>query len=93
MSAYGAAKAGVVAFSQALAKEVAQFGVIVNVVAPGLAQTGLTRDAPSEFLEAYKKGSALRRLCTPEDIAPVVAFLASDICSYIVGQVVRISAS
>jgi NAD(P)-dependent dehydrogenase (short-subunit alcohol dehydrogenase family) len=93
ISIYGAAKAGITAFSQALAKEVASLGVIVNVVVPGLALTGLVKGAPPEFLEMFRQTSSLKRFCTPEDLAPVVAFLASDVCSYMVGQTVFLGGS
>ena len=93
ISVYGAAKAGVEAFTQALAREVTYSGVIVNGVGPGLAQTGLTVKATPEFMESYIQSSLLKRLCTPEDLAPVVAFLASDVCSYMVGQFINLDAS
>jgi NAD(P)-dependent dehydrogenase (short-subunit alcohol dehydrogenase family) len=91
ISVYGAAKAGVVMFTQALAREVAQYGIIVNAVGPGLGKTGLVYRAPEEFLESERQRSVLKRLCTPEDVAPVVAFLASDRCSYMAGQLVQLS--
>ncbi len=93
ISIYGAAKAGVEAFTLALAREVGGLGVIVNGIAPGLGETGLVVNAPREFLDANARNSPLKRLCTPQDVAPVVAFLASDVCSYINGQFIRISAS
>jgi len=93
ISIYGAAKAGVEAFTQALAREVGSSGVIVNGIAPGLGETGLVVNAPREFLEANAKNSSLGRLCTPEDVAPVAVFLASDVCSYMAGQFIRINAS
>ena len=93
ISVYGAAKAGVEAFTHALAMEVGPFGVIVNGVGPGLGRTGLTSNAPDAFLEAHARSTALGRLCTPEDVAPVVAFLASDVCSYMAGQCITLSAS
>ncbi|MGD9142733.1 MAG: SDR family oxidoreductase [Dehalococcoidia bacterium] len=93
ISVYGAAKAGVVMFTQALAREVAQYGIIVNAVGPGLGKTGLVYRAPEEFLESERQRSVLKRLCTPEDVAPVVAFLASDRCSYMAGQLVQLSTS
>jgi 3-oxoacyl-[acyl-carrier protein] reductase len=92
ISVYGAAKAGVEAFTHALAMEVASYGIIVNGVAPGLAQTGLTVKASAEYMESYRQSSALKRLCTPKDVAPVVAFLASDVCSYMAGQFIRLGA-
>ena len=81
------------AFTQALAREVGKMGVIVNGIAPGLGETGLVVNAPREFLDANARNSALGRLCTPEDVAPVAAFLASDVCSYMAGQFIRINAS
>lgn len=93
ISVYGAAKAGVEAFTQALAREVGRMGVVVNGIAPGLGETGLVANAPREFLDANARNSVFGRLCTPEDVAPVAAFLASDICSYMAGQFIRIHAS
>ena len=93
ISIYGAAKAGVVKFTEALAREVARHGVIVNAVGPGLGKTGLIYRAPEDFLEGERQRSLLKRLCTPDDVAPVVAFLASDRCSFMVGQLVQLSTS
>jgi NAD(P)-dependent dehydrogenase (short-subunit alcohol dehydrogenase family) len=90
ISIYGAAKGGVVQFTKALAREVASKGVIVNAVGPGLGKTGLIYRAPQEFLESERQASLLKRLCEPSDVAPVVAFLASDTCSYMVGQLVQL---
>ena len=92
ISIYGAAKAGVMAFTEALAREVASSGVIVNGIGPGLGETGLVHNAPAEFLEQNRQRSALKRLCTPDDVGPAVAFLASDLCSYMVGQFIHLSA-
>jgi NAD(P)-dependent dehydrogenase (short-subunit alcohol dehydrogenase family) len=93
ISIYGAAKGGVVQFTRALAREVAAKGVIVNAVGPGLGKTGLVYRAPQAFLEGERQMSLLKRLCEPSDVAPVVAFLASDRCSYMVGQLVQLSSS
>ena len=93
ISIYGAAKGGVVQFTRALAREVGGQGVFVNAVGPGLAKTGLVYRAPKEMLEGERNASALKRLCTPEDLAPVVAFLASDKCSYMMGQLVSLGTS
>ncbi len=90
ISVYGAAKGGVVQFTKALAREVAGKGIIVNAVGPGLGKTGLVYRAPQEFLEGEKQASLLKRLCEPADVAPVVAFLASDKCSYMIGQLVQL---
>jgi 3-oxoacyl-[acyl-carrier protein] reductase len=80
LSTYGAAKAGVVMFTRALAKEVASYGVIVTFYSPGLGATGLTVNDPR--MESIAPSLPLGRLCTPQDVAPVVAFLASDLSSY-----------
>lgn len=90
ISIYGAAKAGVEAFTHALALEVAPSGVIVNGVFPGLGQTGLTIKAPRDFINSFIENSALKRTCTAEDLGAVVAFLASDVCSYMVGQIIKV---
>lgn len=91
ISIYGAAKGGVVQFTKALAREVGDKGIFVNAVGPGLAKTGLTSRAPKEMFEGEKQSSLLKRLCEPADVAPVVAFLASDKCSYMMGQLVQLS--
>ena len=91
ISIYGAAKAGVEMFTRALSAEVAHLGIIVNGISPGLGETGLVVNAPREFLEANRQRSAIGRLCTPEDVAPAVAFVASDVCSYMTGQFIRLS--
>jgi 3-oxoacyl-[acyl-carrier protein] reductase len=92
ISVYGAAKAGVEAFTRALALEVAPLGIIVNAIFPGLGQTGLTEKASRDFMNIYIENSPLKRTCTGKDLGPVVALLASDICSYMVGQVVNVHA-
>ena len=91
ISIYGAAKAGVIAFSEALAREVAAHGIIVNILGPGLGETGLVKHAPQAFLDQNRQRSTLKRLCTPEDVGPAVAFLASDVCSYMTGQFIQLS--
>jgi NAD(P)-dependent dehydrogenase (short-subunit alcohol dehydrogenase family) len=90
ISIYGAAKGGVEAFTHALAREVASSGVIVNGVIPHLGETGLVAKAPRDFIESVRQSSTLKRLCTGDDVAAVVAFLASDVCSYMVGQFIRL---
>jgi NAD(P)-dependent dehydrogenase (short-subunit alcohol dehydrogenase family) len=91
VSTYGAAKAGVEAFTHALALEVAPLGIVVNGVTPGLGDTGLNVTTTEEHKAGFKRMSALGRLCTPQDVAPAVAFLASDVCSYMVGQWIKLA--
>ncbi len=93
ISIYGAAKGGVVQFTKALAREVGDKGIFVNAVGPGLGKTGLVWRAPKEMLEGEKESSLLKRLCEPSDVAPVVAFLASDKCSYMMGQLIQLGTS
>jgi NAD(P)-dependent dehydrogenase (short-subunit alcohol dehydrogenase family) len=85
ISLYGAAKGGVVQWTRALAKEVASQGVIVSVYSPGLGATGLTAKDPRDMGEAVK-GMPMGRLCTPEDVGPLVAFMASELCNYFAGM-------
>ena len=87
LSMYGAAKAGVIMFSKSLAKEVAGTGVIVTVYSPGLGATGLTVDDPR--MDKIAPMLPLGRLCTPGDVAPIVAFLASEPGSYMAAWLVQ----
>ncbi len=80
LSMYGAAKAGIVAFSRALNKELQGTGIIVKVYSPGLGATGLTSDDPR--MDSIAPTLPLGRLCTPQDVAPFVAFLASELSDY-----------
>ncbi len=95
LATYGAAKAGVEALTHSIASEVTSLGVIVNGVGPGLGSTGLTKgaDLNSPHFRGFIQSSMLKRLCTPEDVAPVVAFLASDKCSYLTGQFIHLRTS
>jgi 3-oxoacyl-[acyl-carrier protein] reductase len=85
---YSASKAGLIGASRALASEVARLGVRVNVVAPGLIETGMTRNAP---VENIKRLIPMARLGKPEEIAKVVRFLCSEDASYITGQVISVN--
>jgi 3-oxoacyl-[acyl-carrier protein] reductase len=85
---YSAAKAGLIGATKALSKEVARKGVTVNAVAPGLIRTDMIQGAPVEQLLAQ---IPMRRLGTPEEVADLVAFLASDRAGYITGQVIGIN--
>ncbi|MBN1365174.1 MAG: 3-oxoacyl-ACP reductase FabG [Syntrophaceae bacterium] len=87
-SNYSAAKAGIIAASRSLATEVARFGIRVNVVAPGLIETDMIKDAP---VAEIKKMIPMARLGKPEEVAGVIRFLCSDDASYITGQVIGIN--
>jgi 2-hydroxycyclohexanecarboxyl-CoA dehydrogenase len=88
---YSGAKGGVVAFSKAIAKELARYKINVNCVAPGATNTPAFQQAPAEMREAAAKIYPLRRVAEVEDIANAVAFLASDEASFITGQILSVS--
>lgn len=88
---YAAAKAGVIAFTMAIAKEVAPSGINANCVSPGPAITGFARNAPPGMLERFAKTVSIGRLTEPQDIANTVAFLASDVSADIVGQTIIVT--
>ena len=77
--------------AKALAREVASRGVTVNVIAPGLIDTDMTRALVSQSTEAWAAQIPLGRLGTPQDVAWAVCFLASDEAAYITGQVLAIN--
>ena len=95
-SVYSGCKGAVIAFSKALAREVARYNITVNCVAPGVTDTQLLRnvmagDRGARILEAVKRTVPLGRLGTPEDVAGTVAYLVSDEAEYMTGQVLSIS--
>ncbi len=87
---YDAAKAGIIGFTKTLSKEVGKFGVRVNAVAPGFIESKMTDAMPEEVKTMVKKLISLGRTGKPEEVAAVIAFLASDEASYITGNVVNI---
>ena len=88
---YAAAKAGIIAFSKSLAKEIGSRGITVNVVAPGFIQTDMTDTLPEEAKQALMGQIALGRLGSPSDIAEAVAFLASPAAAYITGETLNVN--
>ena len=88
---YAAAKAGIIAFSKSLAREIGSRGVTVNVVAPGFIDTDMTRAMPEEAKQGLIGQIALGRLGEPGDIARAVAFLAGPSASYITGETLHVN--
>jgi 3-oxoacyl-[acyl-carrier protein] reductase len=84
---YAAAKAGVIAFTKSLAKEIGKRGITVNAVAPGLIETDMTTDLPRQLKEKVLPHIALQRFGKPEEVAEVVLFLAQG-AHYITGSVI-----
>lgn len=89
-SVYSASKGAIIAFTKALAKELGPNGINVNVVAPGFIQTDMTKNVTEEIRQEIMDNSALGRLGTPEDVAGVVSFLASEKSEFITGQVISV---
>ena len=87
-ASYSAAKAGVLALTKTLTKELASKGIQFNAVAPGFIPTELQNSITPEMRSKLLEGIAMRRFGTPEEVAEVVAFLSSDASSYINGQVI-----
>jgi 3-oxoacyl-[acyl-carrier protein] reductase len=88
---YAASKAGLIGFSMALAREVASRNITVNVVAPGMIETDMTRAIAEKAQGEWESLIPLKRLGTPRDIAAAVCFLASDEAAYITGQVLAVN--
>ncbi len=88
---YAASKAGIIGFAKALAREVASRQVTVNVVAPGLIETDMTRSLTEDARVDWTSRIPLGRLGTPDDVAAAVCFVASDAAAYITGQVLAVN--
>ena len=91
-SNYSASKAGIVGYTKALAKELGAFNVTVNAVAPGLIETAMLKesDARDKIIDLAMGESAIKRVGQPEDLAYLVAFLASDKAKHITGEIIKV---
>lgn len=87
---YSASKAGVIGFTKTIARELASRGITVNAVAPGFITTDMTNVLPEKIKTEVKERVPVRRLGEPEDIADLVAYLASPSAGYITGQVIAV---
>jgi len=90
--AYSASKAAMAVASKTLSAELADKGIRVNAVAPGVIDTAMTNVLSEEILDRQMRNAHIQRIGTPEEVAEVILFLASDRASYVTGQVIRIDA-
>jgi 3-oxoacyl-[acyl-carrier protein] reductase len=89
-SAYGASKAAVIAMTKSVASELGELGVRANCIAPGITETEMLETMPPQVVEEAKRNADLRRGGLPSEIAGAALFLASDMSSYVTGQVIRV---
>ncbi len=87
---YSASKAGMIGFTKSVAQELGSRGIRCNAIAPGFIETEMTHKLPEDVREAWIKTIPLRRSGKPEDVADVATFLASDLSSYVSGQVINV---
>ena len=90
-SVYAATKAGIVGFTKAMARELASRGITVNAIAPGFITTDMTQSLPEAARKEFADRIPLGRFGSPEEVADLALFLASDAASYVTGQVVGIN--
>lgn len=88
---YAASKAGIIAFTKSVAKELGSRGVRANCIAPGFILTDMTKALPEQTLQQFVSMIPMRRGGEPEEIAKVALFLASDLASYVSGQVIQVN--
>ena len=88
---YSAAKAGLIGFTKAAARELAHWGILVNAVAPGLIETDMTAAIPAEAREALLAQVPLKRIGSAREVAEMVGFLAGDGAAYVTGQVFHVN--
>ncbi|AET66873.1 dehydrogenase of unknown specificity, short-chain alcohol dehydrogenase like protein [Desulfosporosinus orientis DSM 765] len=88
---YAGAKGGVIAFTKSLAREVARYNILVNCVCPGPTNTPLYQGQPEKMRQALEKAIPLKRVAEPEEVAGAAVFFASDLASFITGQIISVS--
>ena len=90
MSNYAASKAGIIAFTKALAQEAGLKGITVNTIAPGFLDVGMGERLSSDVVKAVSRRIAQSKFCTANDVVNAVVFLASEAAGYITGDVISI---
>jgi 3-oxoacyl-[acyl-carrier protein] reductase len=88
---YAASKAGIIALTKSVAKELGSRGIRANAIAPGFIETDMTKALSEETLQSFVSMIPMRRGGTPEEVAKVALFLASDLASYVSGQVIQVN--
>lgn len=89
-SNYSASKSGIIGFTKSIAQELGSRNIRCNAIAPGFIETEMTAKIPQEFREKWIQDIPLKRAGTPDDVANLALFLASDLSSYITGQVITV---
>ena len=89
-SIYSSSKSAIIGFTKSLSKELAPLNIRVNAIAPGFIETDMTKGMDEKYYEKSLKSIGMRRLGTPEDVAKLALFLASDLSNYITGQVIGV---
>ena len=87
---YSAAKGAWISATKTMSAELAPKGIRVNAIAPGVIKTPMTQDLPEEAIASQMRKCSLKRLGNPDEVADVIAYLASDMASFITGQIIRI---
>ncbi|MEI7895542.1 MAG: SDR family oxidoreductase, partial [bacterium] len=89
-SNYSASKAGIIGFTKSIAQELGSRNIRCNAIAPGYIETEMTAKLPQEFRDKWIQDIPLKRAGTPEDVANLALFLASDLSTYVTGQVIPV---
>ncbi len=87
---YSSSKAGIIAFTKSIAKELGSRNIRANVIAPGFIETEMTGELPEEIRKSWEQAVPLKRAGSTEDVANLAVFLASDMASYITGQTIQV---
>ncbi len=89
-SIYASSKSAVIGFTKSLSKELASLNIRVNAIAPGFIDTAMTKEMDQRFYEKNVQSIGMKKIGTPEDVAKTILFLASDLSSYVTGQIIGV---